>query len=212
MQAKDEPLYEPLIPDDNTPSRQSVQSRITPLPRGAARSMGSSPAYRAIEHILCHDHVIAGADSIRTIAPNASRFGNLLSCPFFCCGVRAFEVSKGKVRLVEDGSGNYEIYGPGVHRIWNMFASVGPEVTVNENITHGDRCIVTVNQGHIGYCEDMGQPVLLPPGLHEWQSQTLHFLKSVDLNNSIIPLGPFTVLTVDEGPYSMIPACHKLID
>merc|ERR1711998_793044 len=58
---------------------------------------------------------------------------------------------------------------------------------------------VTVKQGHIGYCEDMGQPVLLPPGLHEWQSQTLRFIESVDLNNSIIKLGPYTLITVDEG-------------
>merc|ERR1712159_711070 len=54
-------------------------------------------------------------------------------------------------------------------------------------------------QGHIGYAEDMGQPVLLPPGLHEWRSSTLQFKKHVDLNNSMIHLGPYTVITVDEG-------------
>merc|ERR1711871_1625564 len=46
---------------------------------------------------------------------------------------------------------------------------------------------------------DMGQPVLLPPGLHQWQSQTLRYIKSVDLNNTIIKLGPYTILTVDAG-------------
>merc|ERR1711998_188166 len=68
-----------------------------------------------------------------------------------------------------------------------------------ETITNGDRSIVTIKQGQIGYCEDMGQPVLLPPGLHEWQSQTLKFREQVDLNNSLIKLGPYTVITVDEG-------------
>jgi len=58
---------------------------------------------------------------------------------------------------------------------------------------------VTVKQGHIGYCEDMGQPILLPPGLHEWQSQTLRYIESVDLNNAVIKLGPYTLITVDEG-------------
>merc|ERR1712159_458543 len=58
-------------------------------------------------------------------------------------------------------------------------------------------------QGHIGYAEDMGQPVLLPPGLHEWRSSTLQFKKHVDLNNTFIKLGPLTVITVDEG-YSAI--------
>merc|ERR1712139_596518 len=80
--------------------------------------------------------------------------------------------------------------------------SVGDNVAVSNGdvpILHGDRTIVTIKQGNIGFCEDMGQPVLLPPGLHEWQSQTLKFQRSVDLNNTIIRLGPYTVLTVDEG-------------
>merc|ERR1712188_363612 len=70
-------------------------------------------------------------------------------------------------------------------------------------IEWGDRTIVTVQQGHIGYAEDMGQPVLLPPGLHEWRSSTLKFFEMVDLNNTFLRLGPLTVLTVDEG-YSAI--------
>merc|ERR1712167_48594 len=48
-----------------------------------------------------------------------------------------------------------------------------------------------------------GQPVLLPPGLHEWRSSTLKFFEMVDLNNTFLRLGPLTVLTVDEG-YSAI--------
>jgi len=75
---------------------------------------------------------------------------------------------------------------------------------LSENvILHGDRTICTIKQGHVGYCEDRGQPVLLPPGLHEWRSSTLAFKMSVDLNNTLILLGPYTVLTVDEG-YSAI--------
>ena len=35
------------------------------------------------------------------------------------------------------------------------------------NIIHGDRNIVTVTQGFIGYCTERGQPVLLPPGMHQ---------------------------------------------
>ena len=30
-------------------------------------------------------------------------------------------------------------------------------------------------QGYIGLAEDMGQPVLLPPGMHQWNSSTLSF-------------------------------------
>merc|ERR1711977_673883 len=121
-------------------------------------------------------------------------------CFFRPCGMHTFEVPRGKVRLAEDGSGNYLIYGPGVHRVQNLFMTVWDDVPLTkEVIVHGDRSVCTVKQGCVGYCEDMGQPILLPPGLHEWQSQTLKYIESVDLNNSLIRLGPYTVITVDEG-------------
>merc|ERR1712054_265712 len=178
---------------------------VAPLLRGSHGE--GSPAYAALEHLLTTRYRIERAEDINTIPPNASRGGNMtVRCAILprVLGVRTFEVPKGQIRLADDGSGNYEIYGPGVHRRANMFMSLGKNIdVVGEVIRHGDRTIVTVKQGHIGYCEDMGQPVLLPPGLHEWKSQTLKFKQSVDLNNTIIRLGPYTVLTVDEG-YSAV--------
>merc|ERR1712054_346600 len=178
---------------------------VAPLPRGSHGE--GSPAYAALEHLLTTKYRIERAEDINTIAPNASRGGNMaVRCAILprVLGVRTFEVPKGQIRLADDGSGNYDIYGPGVHRRMNMFMSLGKNIdVVGEVIRHGDRTIVTVRRGHIGYCEDMGQPVLLPPGLHEWQSQTLKFQRAVDLNNTIIKLGPYTVLTVDEG-YSAV--------
>merc|ERR1712054_540046 len=175
--------------------------RVAPLLRGSHGE--GSPAYAALEHLLTTKYRIERAEDINTIAPNASRGGNMaVRCAILprVLGVRTFEVPKGQIRLADDGSGNYEIYGPGVHRRANMFMSLGKNIdVVGEVIRHGDRTIVTVKQGHIGYCEDMGQPVLLPPGLHEWQSQTLRFIESLDLNNAIIRLGPYTLITVDEG-------------
>jgi len=46
---------------------------------------------------------------------------------------------------------------------------------------------------------DKGQPVLLGPGLHQWQSPTLRFVEHVDLNSNVIRIGPMTLVTVDEG-------------
>jgi len=69
----------------------------------------------------------------------------------------------------------------------------------NANIVHGDRCIVTVEEGFIGYCTDRGQPILLPPGMHQWQSSTLKFERLIDLNDPVIKIGPYTLLTVEEG-------------
>jgi len=109
------------------------------------------------------------------------------------------------VRLAEDGSGGYEVYGAGVHFVNNMFMELhGGDIPLTTPLIEwGDRTIVTVQQGHIGYAEDMGQPILLPPGLHEWRSSTLKFQSFMDLNNAFIRLGPLTIMTVDEG-YSAI--------
>eukprot|EP01052_Picozoa_sp_SAG31_P000084 SAG31_NODE_3_length_45830_cov_42.279701_11_plen_442_part_00 len=89
---------------------------------------------------------------------------------------------------------------------------------------HGDRTLVVVEQGHIGFALDKGQPLLLPPGLHQWKSPTLVFVKMFDLNNNVIRMvrvtfahsvpqmivdnlpsfrahlqGPLTLVTVDSG-------------
>merc|ERR1711988_1717714 len=176
--------------------------RAAPAVTVAADQAGreGTPAYRCIEQLLTTEYRIAGADAIRAEPPNATRLTNMACCFFRPCGVHTFDVPRGMVRLAEDGSGNYEIYGPGVHRVSNLFMRVWDDVPLTrEVIVHGDRTIVTVNQGCVGYCEDMGQPILLPPGLHEWQSQTLKYKDSVDLNNSLIRLGPYTIITVDEG-------------
>merc|ERR1719194_271143 len=46
---------------------------------------------------------------------------------------------------------------------------------------------------------DQGQPLLFPPGIHVWESETVMYDKQVALDESLIKLGPYTLLTVDEG-------------
>merc|ERR1711988_1142675 len=193
-------MYAASKDDITQPLRQRASDGV-PLARPAIVGGGeASPAYQCVEHLLNTQYRLASARDINTLSPNATRGGNLLRCWLRPFGVRTFDVSHGELLLAEDGSGNYEIYAPGVHCRSNFFMRIRSNVPVSQElITHGDRTIVTVKQGHIGHCEDMGQPILLPPGLHEWQSATMKFHDSVDLNNSIIRLGPYTILTVDEG-------------
>jgi len=66
-------------------------------------------------------------------------------------------------------------------------------------IEHGNRTIVTVPQGFVGLAFDRGQPILLSPGLHQWKSDTLKLNEIIDLSADVIRIGPFTLLTVDEG-------------
>merc|ERR1711939_793796 len=169
-----------------------------------------SPAYQVLSGLLETQYRVDDETQLNVKAGTSSRCMNFAfdSLAWPCCGpcfVRTFTVSDGHVRLGEDGEGGYLIFGPGVHFLPQPFVTVEQEeIPLTQAVIQwGDRTIVTVQQGHIGYAEDMGQPVLLPPGLHEWRSSTLKFFEMVDLNNTFLRLGPLTVLTVDEG-YSAI--------
>merc|ERR1719181_1103251 len=77
--------------------------------------------------------------------------------------------------------------------------SVGKPVPLRGHIMHGNRTIVIVEQGYLGFATDNGQPVLLPPGIHVWTSESLEFDRAVALHDHVISLGPYTLITCDEG-------------
>ena len=51
----------------------------------------------------------------------------------------------------------------------------------------------------MGLAFDRGQPVLLAPGLHQWESDTMKLEDVIDMSNNEIEIGPYTLITVDEG-------------
>merc|ERR1719420_1823301 len=126
----------------------------------------------------------------------------LLCMPYECCAATNFKVDEGNIMPAMQSS-EYVFYGPGVHRVIDPFTRVdwwnGQRSLKDHLIQHGNRTIVTIDQGYIGLCQDRGQPVLLPPGMHQWKSDTLKFEKAVDLAQHVIILGPYTLITVDEG-------------
>lgn len=139
-------------------------------------------------------------DVLDVIPANSELTKNKLIGCCCCCCVQSFVVDEGFIRCGEDGSGGFPMYGPGCHLYCTPFLTVGPEVEISETrITNGPHSICTIGQGHVGVCEDMGQPVLLPPGMHQWHSGTLKFEKEVDLSQNIVKLGPYTLVTVDVG-------------
>jgi len=166
-----------------------------------------SPSYEVLlqHNMLSMQYRVADETHLEVVPPNSTRLWNLMSgllcAPLRCCFMSNFEVPNGTIKLAEDGRGNYAFYGAGVHQVndpWYTFQSDSVSYASGD-ITHGDRAIVVVPQGFIGYCCDRGQPVLLPPGMHQWRSNTLKFERLIDLNLHVIPLGPWTLLTIDEG-------------
>lgn len=167
--------------------------------------MVDTPAYQVLRAAgaLCSEYRIHSAEELDAIGPNSEAFANCMLeslCFPFSCFFKTFEVPAGNVTLVEDGRGSYEFRREGVHMICDPFYTVGDTKEFDINtIVHGDRVILVVEQGYIGLAMDKGEPVLLGPGLHQWQSQTLQFVEMVDLNSNVIRLGPMTLVTVDEG-------------
>merc|ERR1719272_316281 len=132
---------------------------------------------------------------------NTSKPLEALTCRGCCCLAQFFVVNSGCIRKGMHSDGRYMFYGEGVHVICSPFVSLqGPNIPLTTNaIIHGPRAIITVDQGFVGLAMDRGQPVLLPPGLHQWDSGTVEWVNLIDLSTSVIRMGPYTLVTVDEG-------------
>lgn len=116
-------------------------------------------------------------------------------------------VPPGHISCFTDEDNNYIFAKPGIHNIQDPFLNqVSSPIAINgaENqrnvIEHGNRTVLTVPQGMLGIATDMGQLILLPPGLHSWKSETLRFDKMHRLDDSpTLKIGPYTIVTVDDG-------------
>lgn len=169
-------------------------------------TMEDSPSYESLNshHLLEKKYRISNEADLMLVPPNSTRIKNsilaCLLCPL-CCVYTGFQVPNGTIKLGYDGKGEYFFFGPGVHQVLDPYISVVNDVVpvTTPAIVHGDRTIVTVDQGFIGYCTERGQPVMLPPGMHQWKSATLKFQRLIDLNQAVIELGPWTLLTIDQG-------------
>jgi len=123
------------------------------------------------------------------------------TCSGCGCLAKFFVVNSGCVRRGCHTNGQYLFFGEGVHvRPTPYITVLGHDISLREGaIIHGTKAILTVTQGFVGLAMDRGQPVLLPPGLHQWDSPTIEFKELIDLASSVIRLGPYTLITVDEG-------------
>jgi len=187
--------------------------------QGLLDSQGTSaedtPAYAPLKQagILCTQYRRRDIESIFTgtdLMANASADQNIkarvLSGYYCgcCCIYNAMHtelfVPAGHVGLLMNERNEYLFAQPGMHNILSIFVrQVGSPLPLRGHIMHGNRTIVIVEQGFIGYATDNGQPILLPPGIHVWTSESLVFHKAVALRDHLITLGPYTLVTVDEG-------------
>ena len=142
-------------------------------------------------------------DDIDAVPENSNPWKNCFARICCCatpCLAHTFTVPEGYVVPVTDGRGGYQFHSKGNHLIIDPFYRVKAAQPYGDNIiVHGDRSLLVIEQGKIGLALNKGQPILLPPGLHQWKDPVIVYQKAYDLNNNVIRLGPLTLITVDEG-------------
>jgi len=192
-------------------------------PTRVAAHTWDSPAYEVLvkHNLMRSDWRVDSYAELNVKAGNSTPLKNCLwrtashlpPCWWLSCWLKTAEVPSGTVTKMEDGRGGFFFLGnsgpmQGVHLYWDLFYRLRSNVKINGTsavsgeglvVQNGDQWIVVVPQGYVGLAEDMGQPVLLPPGMHQWSSATMHFERCIDLTQPVIPLGPYTLLTVDKG-------------
>eukprot|EP00756_Hemistasia_phaeocysticola_P012839 Hpha_TRINITY_DN15231_c1_g8::TRINITY_DN15231_c1_g8_i1::g.67615::m.67615 len=182
----------------------------------AQEAAWDSPAYNVLRDagLMRMDWRVQSADSLQLRAGNTTPEANCARTCLACvlCPVGGYcvqslfckyaEVPAGTVRTLEDGRGGFEFLGKGVHFYCDLFLRLSDHnipLTGGVHVKNGDRTIVEVEQGYVGFAMDMGQPILLPPGMHQWQSPTMALQGLIDLHLPVIEMGPYTLLTVDKG-------------
>merc|ERR1719506_1821589 len=205
-----------MLGSENAPFQQEMGRASAPSGAAARQALDQdalmqaqeqSPAYRALHenHLISTQYRIRRAEDLEVVPQNSrmetSKTTQFLTCNGCCCLMQFFVVNSGCVRKGVHSNGEYMFYGEGVHVVASPFISLqGPNIPLTTAaIVHGPRAIITVDQGFVGLAMDRGQPVLLPPGLHQWNSSTIIWEGLIDLSSSIIRLGPYSLITVDEG-------------
>lgn len=200
------PDAEAVLP--NVPGQAEMEENAAHTPR--VIDFKHSPAYRALfdANLICDKYLVSTATDVSsrpgTWTATGSMLVNALTCNGGCgtsCLLQKTIVNNGNVLRAVHQDGNNFFLGPGIHMLPACYVgTTGDQVKLTSGvIVHGTRAIVTVPQGFIGMATDQGLPLLLPPGMHQWDSPTIVFERLIDLSSNLIAIGPYTLVTVDEG-------------
>lgn len=120
-----------------------------------------------------------------------------------CCGqIQYVVVDPGHIQPGNHSDGTNLLFGPGVHilcNIWRSSRDSQNRVTEGAVVQSGTKVVAVVKQGFVGLAFEKGEPLLLPPGMHQWDNADVVWESMIDLSSSRIPMGPLTLVTVEEG-------------
>eukprot|EP01006_Ploeotia_vitrea_P048226 TRINITY_DN67209_c5_g6_i1.p1 TRINITY_DN67209_c5_g6~~TRINITY_DN67209_c5_g6_i1.p1 ORF type:complete len:520 (+),score=50.10 TRINITY_DN67209_c5_g6_i1:39-1562(+) len=196
-------------------SREGYESIPAPDDRTTAPDLSQDDAYIALQPLLQRQHPsvrsVYSMDEVELKKEHTDcfKFGKgVCVLPLVAtCGLAAACMGKVAPVLIPKGelglsmnNGWPEFLPSGWHWLLSPFRSLKATVSLTDRvILHETRGIVTIPPGYIGYIEDGGTPVLLGPGIHQWDSDTIRWIGLWDISQRQVDIGPYTLLTVPEG-------------
>uniref|UniRef100_A0A7S3LR24 Band 7 domain-containing protein n=1 Tax=Aplanochytrium stocchinoi TaxID=215587 RepID=A0A7S3LR24_9STRA len=172
--------------------------------------MGSR-AYECLrEHaLLCNDYMMKKGEDFNAIKPNTNHFKMILSKNIK--QKQVISIGDGKLGKIKTGDGSFYFLAAGCHEFplcqgYNVEKNqIDIKSTLSKDgyIQWGDRYIVWVKPGFVGFAERGEEVIVLPPGYHQWKDEKLEFKQFCNLSAPHVSIGPFSILSVDEG-YSAI--------
>eukprot|EP00927_Polykrikos_kofoidii_P020610 TRINITY_DN19820_c0_g3_i1.p1 TRINITY_DN19820_c0_g3~~TRINITY_DN19820_c0_g3_i1.p1 ORF type:complete len:553 (+),score=67.68 TRINITY_DN19820_c0_g3_i1:93-1751(+) len=189
----------------------AVEMATSPSQEDMAGTTLKNTALRALTqaNLICNDYIVQGYDHLGDMtrgewSAEKSLCLQCVTCPFCvncCCQIKFFVVEPGCVQVGSNADGENLFFGPGVHvrcGLWYTVESRQRRVAESDSIINGTRAIITVKQGYVGLAVDKGEPIVLAPGLHQWNNPDVSFDKFIDLSSNLITIGPYTLVTVEE--------------
>uniref|UniRef100_A0A7S3LSK9 Band 7 domain-containing protein n=1 Tax=Aplanochytrium stocchinoi TaxID=215587 RepID=A0A7S3LSK9_9STRA len=180
--------------------------------------MGSR-AYECLrEHaLLCNDYMMKKGEDFSAIKPNTNHFN--VTIPKNAKQKQVISIGKGKLGKLKTGDGSFYFLAAGRHefplsqgfKVEKNQINIKSTLSKDGFIQWGDRYIVCVKQGFVGFAKKGEEVIVLPPGYHQWKDEKLEFRQFCNLSAPHVTIGPYSILSVDEG-YSAITINNGKID
>merc|ERR1719419_1253208 len=119
-------------------------------------------------------------------------------------------VKDGDLHLGWYHDGNPNIFGPGLHNLCCLWDEQRTVSAASNHIEHGPLFILTIPQGMLGYGVEKGVPVLLAPGRHKIKSYEFIWRRNIDLKETEIQIGEWTLVRVDFGRVGVATLAGKM--
>ena len=228
-------MAEPLLAGGGAAAARGSRTGAPPRRMNSDRSTGDSGAFGFLDEseaqLFTTKFAIEDASVLQLVPENSCGYKAVktaLGVPL-TLGVPVLGWAYGcaKVKLVPQGhlglvmnSGRPELLGPGWHAILEPLRSWHGCVPLSqEHIQFSTMEVITVRDGFVGLAWDRGEPILLPPGMHQWDSPTMKFDKVLDRRTNF-QAGPFTFCTIvkgdvgvsfDRGELKLLPAGYHVL-